>query len=164
MSHDETKQLAISSESHARIFAFLQGQQSGVLATVDPNQNPHAVVIYYSIDEDFTVYFATKRETKKSDNLSHNNHAMLLVYEEQEQITVQVTGECQDISDTPASREVYKQMVEASMKTSESGIPPISKLSAGDYIAYRLDPVRIRMAVFNRPDSGGYEMYETINF
>jgi hypothetical protein len=50
------------------------------------------------------------------------------------------------------------------MQTSEAGVPPISKLHAGDYVAYRISPKQIRMAMFIRPDPGGYELFETIDF
>lgn len=43
------------------------------------------------------------------------------------------------------------------MQTSEAGIPPITKLSAGDLTAFRLQPVQIRMAVYERPDPGRYD-------
>jgi hypothetical protein len=43
------------------------------------------------------------------------------------------------------------------MNTSESGIPPISKLRAGEYIVYKLIPSSMRMASFIQPDPGSYE-------
>jgi hypothetical protein len=51
------------------------------------------------------------------------------------------------------------------MKTSEAGIPPIVKLSAGDFSAFKLRPVQARMAVYNRPDPGSYdEVFEVLDF
>lgn len=155
---------AHSSESNERIFSFLQSNPVGVLATVDPNLNPHAVVIYFSVKDDFTITFTTKRDTKKHDNLLRNNHVMLVSYEASSQTTAQVTGTVEEIMDEGESNAAFTNMLRASARTSESGVPPISKLYAGHYVSYRITPVLIRMAVFIRPDPGGYDMFETINF
>lgn len=153
-----------SPESNQRIYEFLKTHPIGVLASVDPNNDPHAAVIYYSVDDDFNLFFTTKRDTKKHDNLKHKDHVMLVAYEASSQTTVQVTGTAEDITDTPEAFEVFKGTVKAALKTSESGVPPISKLYAGNYVAWRINPVQIRMAVFVRPDPGGYDVYETIDF
>lgn len=158
------KESSTSSESNQRIYEFLKQNQLGVLATVDPNCNPHATTIYFSIDREFNVTFITKNETKKHDNLIRNNHAMLIVYEPVSQTTVQITGVAKTIGNKVEAAQVFIDTLKTSRATSESGIPPISKLYAGEYIAYKLKPVQIRMAVFMRPDPGGYDMYETIDF
>lgn len=151
-------------ESADRIYNFLKQQPIGTLATVDPNGDPHAAVIYYFIDQAFNITFATKSKTKKFDNLQHNNRAMLTVYESLSQTTVQITGTTSQIDDINESETVFRKMLEVSMQTSVSGMPPISKLYAGKYVALRLKPVQIRMAIFARPDPGGYDMYESVEF
>lgn len=158
------RQVASYTESNQRIYDFLKMHPIGVLATVDPNGNPHAAAIYYAINDEFTVTFMTKRDTKKHDNLLHNNHVMLVVFEAFTQTTAQIIGIAKDISDTSEAEAVYKNMVQAAERTSDSGVPPISKLYAGNYVAYQIEPVQIRMAMFIRPDSGGYDMFETIDF
>ncbi len=158
------KQTAFSSERNQRIYSFLKSHPVGTLASVDPNGDPHAVVIYYAVDENFDFVFMTKRDTKKHDNLQHNNHVMLVAYEPLSQTTVQITGTAKEIDDNVKAQEAFSGMLDASRQTSEAGIPPLSKLYAGYYVAYRLKPAQIRMAVFSRPDPGGYDMYETIDF
>jgi pyridoxine/pyridoxamine 5'-phosphate oxidase len=153
-----------SEESKRRIYMFLAHQPIGTLSTVDPNGDPHGAVIYYSIDKDFNITFTTKRKTKKFDNLSFHNHAMLVVFEAMSQTTVQITGTVEEITDTDESDSAFRSMLANSMATSEAGLPPITKLQAGTYVALRLKPLQIRMAVFARPDPGGYDMYESIEF
>lgn len=158
------KQVPSTSESNQRIYDFLKGNHIGVLATVDPNGNPHAATIYYSIDEEFNVMFMTKNETKKHDNLLHNKHAMLVVYEPTTQTTVQVTGVAKVLSSKVDTAQIFLDTLITARDTSDAGMPPIAKLRAGDYVAIKLKPVQIRMAMFIRPDPGGYDMYETIDF
>lgn len=155
---------AESSETNRRIYDFLRVHPIGILSTVSPEGKPHGAAIYFSVDEGFDVTFTTKRGTQKHNNLENKNQAMITVYEAATQTTVQLIGEAEVIHDTSDAQEAFKNMVKASVRTSEAGIPPIAKLNAGDYVAYRLKLQQIRMAVFARPDPGGYDLYETIDF
>ncbi len=146
-----------NTESQQRIYGFLESNPIGVLATVDPNNRPHAVVVYYSIDTMFNIYFVTKTKTKKSDNLRHNAAANFLVYDATSQTTVQIYGHADEVNDPARLEEVFKNLTTASMDTSSEGVPPITKLKAGEYIVYRIKPAQVRMAVYARPDRGGYE-------
>jgi len=151
------------SDRKQRIYDFLKTHPVGVLSTVSPDGNPHGVVIYYTIDKEFMVSFLTKAGTRKYDNLIRNDHVMLTVFEPQTQTTSQITGKATEIIDNYEVNEVARAILAASMKTSDAGIPPISKLEAGSYVGIKIVPVQIRMAVYARPDPGTYsEMFESI--
>ncbi len=142
---------------------FLKKHKVGVLATVSPNNDPYAAAIYYVVDGALNISFLTKTGTKKADNLEHNNHAMLVVYEAESQTTVQVTGTVAKITDTADADKVFSHVVYASLETSHTDIPPILKLDEGEYVAYRLVPTQVRMASFRHAKSGGYEtIFKTI--
>ncbi len=159
------KQTASSSETNQRIYDFLKAYPIGVLSTVDPNGNPHAAVIYFTVDEEFNITFVTKHDTKKYDNLKRHNHVMLVAFEPVSQTTTQITGTVEEITDESEAQRAFHDMLANAEKTSEEGVPPISKLYAGGYTTLRIKPVQIRMAVFIRPDPGGYDdTYETIDF
>lgn len=152
------------SEKNRRIFDFLSKHGVGVLTSVDPNNNPHATTVYFSTDKHFGIFFITKKGTKKYDNLTRNGHAMLVCYDQASQTTAQISGSVAEINDEEMFNNVYGRMVKISEATSEAGLPPISKLSLGEYVLMGITPSQIRMAVFARPDPGGYDMYETIDF
>lgn len=164
MDQDQSKKLVDKTESNHRIYDFLKSKHDGVLATVDPNGNPHATAIYFVPQDDFSVLFTTKRDTKKYDNIQHNNHVMFLVYDSYSQTTVQIEGIAELVEDTAESQAAFDSMLESAMMKSEAGTPPISKLYAGYYVAYKIKPVQIRMAMFVRPDPGGYDIFETVDF
>lgn len=158
-----TKQTAQSSERNQEIYEFLQSQPVGVLATVNSMGDPHAAVIYFGVDEEFNITFVTKTETRKYENLEQNNHVMLVAFEALSQTTVQITGLTENITDDPEANEVFSNALRAADKTSKTTIPPISKLFAGDYATYRLQPTQISMAVFAQPNYSK-DMYRTIVF
>lgn len=153
-----------SPETIKNVRDFFKSQPVAILATVTAKNKPHAAVIYTSINDDMSLTFVTKADTFKSKNIKHNNSVMIVGYEASSQTTVQVEGHAIDITDTPEAADVFKGTLHSVEETSESGIPPISKLDAGHYVAYKVVPTQIRMAVFARPDPGGYDMYEVLNF
>lgn len=150
-------------EKHEDAYDFLKHHPVGALATVGPNGDPHVAAIYFTIDRKWTIFFLTKTGTRKADNLDHNNHAQLLVYEAKTQTTVQVTGTATKIEDSAEMNDVFAKILKASLDASDSSVPPISRLKEGDYVAYRLSPEQVRMAVFSHPKFGEYEdLFKTI--
>ena len=151
------------SDRKQRIYDFLRANPVGVLSSVTPNGNPHGTVIYYTVDKAFAVAFLTKTRTRKFDNLKHNDHVMLTVFDSQAQTTAQISGDAVEIRDSYEINVVAGAILGASLKTSEAGVPPITKLEAGRYVAFKLAPVQIRMAVYARPDPGDYsDLFESI--
>jgi len=151
--HDE---VARYSDRKQRFYDFLKEKPVGVLSTVTPNGDPHGVVIYFDIGKDFVVSFLTRAQTRKHDNIKHNNHVMLTVFEPQTQAVVQLTGEAIQVADNYEVNGIAGAILSASLRTSDAGLPPVSKLEAGPFVAYRIIPKQARMAVYARPDSGEY--------
>lgn len=146
-----------------RIHNFLAEQRIGVLSTVTPDNNPHGTVVYYAIDDDCTIHILTKKGTRKYDNLVHNNHVMLTVFEPRKQITAQVTGVAVEREGRADISRIAGAIFGASSRTSDSGLPPIVKLQAGAFTTFRIRPVQIRMAIYARPDPGSYEsIFESV--
>lgn len=164
MNEHDDHTTADSTEHNQKIFEFLQSHPIGVLASVTDQGKPHATTIYFAVHDDFTITFTTKRDTKKHQVLAQNPNVCLVVFEAFSQTTVQVDGVALELADQNAAIEAFGNTLKASMQTSDAGVPPISKLFAGNYIAYQLKPDAIKMAVYRRPDKGHYEMFESVDF
>lgn len=154
--------VTIHPNQHKQAYEFLQQHPVGVIATVDPHHEPHAAAIYFSVDDKLNVSFLTKTETKKADNLRHNNHAVLLAYDGAMQTTVQIKGVVSEITDDHEVSAIFARVLSASMET--SGNPtPLAQLNQGDYVVYKLKPTQVRMAVFSRPKAGeSADLFKTI--
>jgi hypothetical protein len=151
------------SDRRQRIFDFLQANPIGVLSTVNPNAEPHGVVIYFTVDKQFSINFLTRSETRKHDNLEHNNCVMLTVFEPRAQAVVQVTGRAYKVTNSRSINALAGSILGIGRQTSSGGLPPIIKLEAGDFVAFQIVPVQIRMAVYARPDSGEYQdLFESV--
>lgn len=157
------KPKAVYTGRHWRIFRFLSAHPTGVLSTVTPDGDPHGAVIYFTIDRSLHICFLTKDRTRKFDNIVHNNHVMLTVYDAATQTTAQVTGIASEIRDTVAVHSVADAVLGACLATSDIGTPPLNKLESGEYVGCKIMPVQIRMATYSNTSSGDYaDLFESV--
>lgn len=151
------------SERQKRIHTFLRAHHTAVLSTVTPDNDPHGTVIYYTVDDDFTFYILTKTGTRKYDNMVHNDHVMLTIFDADSQAVAQVVGLAAECGDSHAVDEVAGMLFDPARRAGSDGLPPIVKLQAGPFTAFQIHPVQIRMANYGQPDSGDYNsMFESI--
>lgn len=147
-----------TSKQKHKIAEFLMKNNIGVLATVNQNGQPHAATIYFVVDPSVNIYFITKQHTTKVENLLKNSKAALAVYEPQTQSTVQIAGEVHLVEDVSRSEDIFRKVLEITRKTSDSNIPPVSKIYGGEYQCYCLSPTSMRIAEYinlehGKPDS-----------
>lgn len=160
-----TIQSTSSPESAEVIRDFLKTHHSGVLATADAASNPHAATVYFSVDDNFCLTFATKTETQKYKNMEENKQVAFACSDEAEQTTVQIDGRVEKVTDPEEHQAALNRMYRFSETLSETELPPIEKLFIGDYVTLKIVPQVIKMGIFKRPDSeSNEEMYETILF
>jgi uncharacterized pyridoxamine 5'-phosphate oxidase family protein len=165
MEHSQkSKQPIEDADLRERIHDFMKKYPIGVLSTVTPSGSPHAAVIYFSVDDKLTLRFTTKKGTRKHKNIQHDSHVMFVCFDAKSQTEVQVAGKATLITNTDEENLAFDGMLQASLHASKEGVPPLNKLDTGEFEAYRIEPSKITMEVYGRPDSGGYEMFETIDF
>jgi len=154
-----------SPQSEEVIRDFLQKHHCGVLSTADTVGNPHAAVMYYTIDSDYRLTFTTKVETQKYKNMEQNEEVMFVCYDEPTETTVQISGRVEKVVDPKESRDSLNALYRLSETYSHSELPPIEKLYAGDYVSLKLIPQVIKMGIFLRPDAEeNGDLYEILTF
>ena len=151
------------SDRQRRIHDFLVEHPVGVLASVNPDGHPHAAVIYHVVDDDFSVYFLTKVRTRKHANLTAHKQVMLTVFDASSQAVAQISGSAEELTDSYDVNEIAGRVLAACLRQGRRGLPPIAKLKAGPYTAFRIVPEQIKMAVYSRPGKDEYgEMFESL--
>ena len=133
----------LSPEQRHKIYQFLKEHPVGVLATVDPQGDPHASTIFFSVDDQLNITFTTKRGTEKHANIVNHATVMLASYDAANQAAAQASGKAVEITDQQEVLDVFRGTLQASQKTGEDEVPPIAKISAGPYVAYKLTPDNI---------------------
>lgn len=145
------------------MYRFLSENPVGVLSTVTPDGEPHGVVVYFVTGKDFIISFMTKTGTRKYDNLAHNGRAYLTVFEPSTQTVVQVSGRAKEVTDSITTNAIAGSVLAVTQHSGQPGPTPLSKLEAGKYTAFDIEPYQVRMAVYARPDPGGpAELFESV--
>lgn len=121
---------------------FLKTKVIAVLATIDSNNYPHAATIYYASDDDFTIYFATKTNTHKYQNIEYNHKVALVVGTENIPVTLQLEGEAEKIEEKDEKTNILARIANSS--TVGNYKPPINKLPGGEIAVFKVKPISVR--------------------
>lgn len=152
-----------NSESAKNIYEELSAHHTGTLGTIAKEGIPHLAAVYYTVDDNFVLRFVTKAGTQKHSNIKRNKHVQFLVFDEKTQLTIRIDGVAHEILDGELRTKAVNRMYWLANQN-DFNSPPISKLYAGEYVAYRIVPKSISMAYFIRPQKGGYDMFEKLEF
>lgn len=151
-----------SSESEAIIRDYLDTHRTGVLATSDAIGNVHSAAIYFDISINMHLLIATKKETQKYRNIIENPVFAMTICDEYEQTALDISGHIRELYNPGARLRTINNMTRQSLEKSGREIPPIEKLSAGDYAAFELCPLVIRLGVYARQGEENAEIFETL--
>lgn len=122
----------------------------GVLSTVTEDNKPWGSAIYFTIDEDLNVFFVTRQETFKYQNLDKSPVAALTIADEENQTTVQLMGHISKVPVKDYMDIVFTRLAEIQPKDDINWAPPLEKVHKGDYIALQLTPSKLQYADFKK--------------
>lgn len=134
--------------SQEEILAYLREGHTMTLVTNGPKRWPHAVAMFYALDDDLTIKFATYATSQKVKNVERDPRVTLLVetgtaYSELRGVMIE--GEAEITTDL---EETVATMVEANAVTG-SPLPDISQIPddvkvkmAGKRVLLKVKPVR----------------------
>lgn len=152
------------SERQQNIYDFLKNNPVAVVSTASKSGNPHGAVVYFYVDNNLDVYFVTKDQTHKFQNIKENNHVMLTVFDAQSQTVCQIEGATEIVSDQALADDVIGKILKITLKISREGEPPLSKLD-GEYITLKIHPDNIKYSVYARPKPlNKDELFESIGW
>lgn len=119
------------------IAAYVNSHPLAVLSTVDSNGDPHGSTLYAGSDREVNLYFMTKSQTRKAQNIQANPSVSLTFSGEDHQTTLQVSGQASQIT-VPDEGSLAFQILGAIRHNSEDFRLPISKLEAGPYVVFKV--------------------------
>lgn len=125
-------------DSVSTIAAYINEHPLAVLGTIDSSGTPHGTTIYAGSDSQLRVFFMTKQQTRKHQNILNNPKVSMTFSGEDHQTTLQLTGTASEVK-VPDEGAVAFQVLGSVRHNSEDFRLPISKIEAGPYIVYRVD-------------------------
>lgn len=125
---------------------FLMNHETGVLATISEANEPHARLVYYTVDDAFNIYFITLKNTRKVADLGAHHQAAFVVSQEDMPRTVQIEGKVTDVTDTTTLNPIIADFVKR-LSEKEYGIP-LAHMDASELRFFKLEPSWVRWGEF----------------
>lgn len=145
-----------------RFYSFMLANPIGVISSVTPDREPHGVVVYYLPDEKLNLYFLTREGTRLYDNVVHSSYICVTSFNSLNQSTLQACGYCKRLTDPREINSIAGKILEISNTTSLQKLPPVTKLSAGLYAGFKIEPQQLRMASYLPNKEAPHELFESI--
>lgn len=127
---------------------FIHENPLGTIGTINTAGEPWGAVVYFSCDaEKFTLYFATKNQTVKYQNIQENAQVSVVFVNEEIQTTIQLQGTAmlvEDSKEAVAAAEAFNKIVR---KTDDWKLP-LDKLPAGGYELCKVEVGYARLTGF----------------
>lgn len=82
---------------------FLKSNNVMSVASASIDCEPHTAIVYYTIDEDFNVYFMTSRGSKKYNNLKQNNKIAFTINSNKGINAIQGGGIAEELNEVQAT-------------------------------------------------------------
>jgi len=141
-------------QSREQLLSFLENNHIGVLATASNMGKPHAATVYTTFDQELNIYFVTRKNTRKSQNLQDNRQVALAIYDAKSQSTLQAEGTAIEVTEPQKMQWIFNDIWQIASQTSATNSPPQAQLiGAGDYIAYKLSAPSLRLASYAQSTS-----------
>lgn len=119
---------------------FLTSHDIGVVSTVDGKGNVHGAVVYYVLGSDDEIFFVTKSETHKAQDILSYHQIALTIFDTQTMQTLQISGTAEIERDPKLSEEIYNRILRPRIAGKHAVVPPILHISAGDFVAVCIKP------------------------
>jgi PPOX class probable F420-dependent enzyme len=74
-----TPELSKNEKLRGQALKFLQRHKTAALGTVSPDGAPHVAIVTCVVDDDFNIYFATKRGSRKLNNILKDSRVAVTV-------------------------------------------------------------------------------------
>jgi len=140
-SKSETTRPEYEAIVHDDALTFLREHDIGVLSTVERTGALSSSVVYYTITDEH-LYFMTKENTHKAENIIGNQHVSFIVYDATKLKTVQIQGIVEQVIDENLKIEVLTALMKPRTYSDGSQKPPILRMSNAGIQTYRITPTR----------------------
>lgn len=127
---------------------FINENPLGTLGTISSAGEPWGAVVYFGCDAShFRLYFSTKNQTKKHQNIQENENVSVVFVNEAIQMTIQAQGKASLVASNQEANEAAEAFNTITRKTDDWKLP-IAKIEAGGYELYKVEVAYARLTGF----------------
>lgn len=134
------------------LLKFLKDHDLAALSTVTADNKPDAATIHYVVKDNFDIFFLTKPQTGKYQNILKNNEVVLTITNAQKLETVKIKGKAFTLEEDP--RAIIEVITSLSHSQNFAGdldkLLPIIKRDGGRIFAIKIEPYEIRLSRYSQ--------------
>lgn len=109
---------------------FLTEHRLLTLATVSSEQKPEAALVYYVIDDELNLYFATYKNSRKIENIRTNPRVAMVIGHEVNAVVLQMEGTAHVIEESNVKGNVLARLSAIGNQNPQAlQFPPLLALS-----------------------------------
>lgn len=143
-------------------YDFISDNRVGALATIRVDGIPHVVIVYCLVEEDLSIYFSTRVEGRKYENLVHQPNIAMTFYNEKNLTTIQLTGMAERVDDLKREQEVHYNLMKLRNIKINWTLPPMQLFERGatnELAIIKITPSEMTYATFKTSDSGRHKPF-----
>lgn len=134
------------------IVNYIKNNPLCVMSTVDPNNKANGASMYIVSDENLNVFFMTKTNTRKYQNIMNNPSVSFTLHNESGLTTLQMIGDAVPIDPAVDDNQKIYDLFEGVRDKILNYSLPISKLSAGDYVMFKVNVDHALLTEYKQED------------
>lgn len=138
-------------ELKKEVLKFLDKTEMAALSTTSSNNLPQVATIYFVVDSQFNLYFATTPGSRKYRNLKQNSSVAIAVTDHKTLRTVQMEGEAKELSRMKKTSKNFKCFSKLFDKYVWDKMP-VSKIEGGLTAFFKVEVNWVRWANFKTKD------------
>jgi general stress protein 26 len=138
---------------------FLNAHRAATLATVNPKKQPDAASVFYIVDEELTIYFMTRVESRKFHNIEKQTIVSMVITDEDTMETIQLTGAAERVENLEEENEALTKLWTADYRNPNWPGPAVKLFESGhstQIAVVKVVPREMTYAVFKKRDKGKY--------
>jgi general stress protein 26 len=136
-------------QTRADALSFLTSNSIGALATISSENNPRVRLVYYATDSDFSIYFLSLENTRKTSDIRSNEKAAFVVSSPDSHHTLQIEGVFEEMTDTATFGPVIANLTSHLFPKGEDSAP-LTHLDTAKPVFFKLAPRWIRWGDFTK--------------
>ena len=138
---------------------YLSAHRTATLATVNAKKKPDAASVFYIVDNDLTIYFMTRIESRKFHNLENQTIVSMVITDEETMETIQLTGAAERIENLEEEGRALTKLWTADYRNPNWPGPAVKLFESGHSVqlaVVKVVPQEMTYAVFERQNKGKY--------
>lgn len=149
----------VESAKPQEIISYIEKQPVFVLGTIGKDGTPHGAAVYVYPAMAEVVYFISKTQTQKIEDLRNDPRVCLTGFNADANSTLQLNGHASTESNAQIIDSVMKYFVNL-YSTNVDWLPPVAKIDGSSYQVVRVEVEYARLAFFQGERAGSPHIFK----